>query len=201
MNITNYLTHIFYELKNNEEYLNELDADIGDGDFGSNVVNGFRLLIPYVKKECTKSTSLGVDLMKISGFLMEHIDGNIGSLFGIIFMQMALSIKNKTEINNSVFASALDAACNGIKSLGKTKLGDKTILDALYPVIEVFKQAKDYEPLPFNSAYEKAMIGTNQSMEYKAKKGRASYLGERSIGHIDPGAQLVVLVFKALREV
>lgn len=200
MIIINYLTHIYDELKNNEDYLNELDAAIGDGDFGSNIVQGFKNLLPYAKKEFTASSSLAVDLMKTSDFLLTNVKGNLGPLLATAFMQMSLSIKNKSEIKNSTFASALDSAFNGIKSLGKVQLGDKTILDALHPAIEAFKQAKDSEPLAFEQAYLKAKLGAEKAMNYKAQKGRAAYLGERSIGHTDPGSEAIVLIFKALKE-
>lgn len=130
---------------------------------------------------------IGNDFNKCASILMAKIGGSSGALLGICFMNMGMALKDKNKIKNSDFYTALENGINGIKLLGKSTTGEKTMLDALVPASVAFKEAA-----------ELAEKGAKDTIPMLATKGRASYLGERSIGHQDPGATSIALIFKAL---
>lgn len=196
MKITKYINAIYEELKANMDRLNTLDTAIGDGDHGTNVCCGFKAILDE-ESSFTKTTMIGNDLNICASILMTRIGGSIGPLFGICFMNMGLSLKDKDKIKNSDFYIALEKGINGIKLLGKSTVGEKTMLDALVPALAAFKEANN-KPLAFAKAAELAEKGAKNTIQMVAKKGRASNLGKRSIGHQDPGATSVALIFKAL---
>lgn len=199
MNILKYIGAIHSELEKNKEKLNQLDAAIGDGDHGTNICRGFAEIIKS-KNLFTHTSTWAQDLMNCATILMSKVGGSSGPLYGTALMQMSMSLKGHNDITNSTLAIAFNAACNGIKTLGKSHEGEKTMIDSLAPTIAVFKQAKDNQPLVFDKAYIEAQKGCEATINMKATKGRASYLGDRSIGHMDPGALSMCLIFKALSE-
>lgn len=169
----------------NEKYLCELDAPIGDSDHGFNMKRGMDAVVTKLK---SAPDELTICLKTIAMALISTVGGASGPLYGTAFLEMA---KESTKNNNIV--DLLEAALAGIKKRGGATTGDKTMVDVWSVVIEAIKQnALTTEKI------EAAVLATKDMI---AKKGRASYLGERSINHIDPGSQSSGYLFESLLEV
>jgi dihydroxyacetone kinase-like protein len=196
MNISKYIQSILNELQQHESELNELDQAIGDGDHGSNVVRGFKAVLDQ-SSQCNDTTPIDKDMMIAAQQLMSKIGGSSGPLLGSAFMAISGSLKGKYTFSGDDISLALKAAFDKISLLGKSKVGEATMLDALSPAIDAIKGTQPN----FAAAYEAAQKGADSTIPMLATKGRASYLGERSIGHKDPGAQSIALIFKGLSEV
>ena len=181
----------------NKEKLNELDGIMGDSDFGSNICRGFEEI---VKKgsQFTKDTTLGQDLKVCGMTIMSKVGGTSGILLGKGVLAMSEQVKDKYELKNSDVERMLRAAITMISGLGKATIGDKTLLDALEPAANAFAFAKDNEPLAFRYAGLEARRGAEATIPMISKRGRSSYLGERSKGHMDAGALAVALIFETL---
>jgi dihydroxyacetone kinase-like protein len=195
MEITKYIQSIVNVLSANEAQLNNLDAAIGDGDHGSNVVRGFKAILEQ-EHSFTKESLIEKDLMICAQQLMAKIGGSSGPLLGSAFMALSLAFKGKTTFSNQDIAQGLQMAFDRISQLGKSKISEKTMLDALYPAITAMQNTSKL--LDFSQAAEAAKKGADATIPMLATKGRASYLGERSIGHMDPGACSIALIFSAL---
>lgn len=188
-------------LDENKLYLSELDAKIGDGDHGLNMNKGFKAV---VQKIDTIPDDDIRNIIKGSGMaLVSNVGGASGPLYGTAFMKASIRVSGKGEISIEDFIKMLEEALGGIKMRGKSTLGEKTMIDALEPAIEQGKIALDKglssKEILFNiqnAAYE-GMISTKNII---ATKGRASYLGERSIGHQDAGATSMYLILKTIYE-
>ncbi|CEM63016.1 dihydroxyacetone kinase subunit L [Treponema phagedenis] len=195
------LSKVIDVIAENKEYLTELDRAIGDSDHGVNLDRGFQ----KIKSELTAYENMNLAEManKIAMTLISNVGGASGALYGTAFMKAGMFLKTQTEINDVVIAEALNQMIAGIKSRGKAERGEKTMLDTLIPVYEFVKAAADKGDSLLDTADEIAEIA-KKSMEatkdIKATKGRASYLGERSIGHIDPGAYSSYLIIKTICE-
>ncbi|WFQ92852.1 dihydroxyacetone kinase subunit DhaL [Mycoplasma feriruminatoris] len=185
----------------NKEELTQLDQVIGDGDHGHNLSRGFL----KVKEELENNTypDIASMLKKVAMILISNVGGASGPLYGTAFLKASMSLANKTEMNINDFSICLEEAINGIKLRGKANVGDKTMIDVLEPVSDLIKElisknenVKDI----FNKAVELANIKAEETKNIIAKKGRASYLGQRSIGHKDPGAQSSYLILKCISE-
>jgi dihydroxyacetone kinase-like protein len=198
MEITKYIQSIVDTLVANEAKLNDLDAEIGDGDHGSNIVRGFKAVLSQASS-FTKESPIEKDLMTCAQQLMSKIGGSSGPLLGSAFMALATAFKGKITINNQDVANGLEMAFNRISQLGKSKVGEKTMLDALFPTISAMKNTNGQ--LDFSQAALVAQQAAEATIPMLATKGRASYLGERSIGHMDPGACSISLIFLALTKV
>lgn len=169
----------------NEKYLCELDAPIGDSDHGFNMKRGMDAVVTKLN---SAPDDLTICLKTIAMALISTVGGASGPLYGTAFLEMA---KESTKNNNIV--DLLEAALAGIKKRGGATTGDKTMVDVWSVVIEAIKQdALTTEKI------EAAVLATKDMI---AKKGRASYLGERSINHIDPGSQSSGYLFESLLEV
>ncbi|MDR0675224.1 MAG: dihydroxyacetone kinase subunit L [Mycoplasmataceae bacterium] len=198
MLITKYIQSIVNVLSANENKLNELDAAIGDGDHGSNVLRGFKAILEQ-EHSFTSESLIEKDLMLCAQQLMSKIGGSSGPLLGSAFMALAVAFKGKNTFTNQDIAQGLQMAFDRVSQLGKSQIGEKTMLDALYPTIATIKNTPTL--LDFTQAAFAANKGANDTIPMLAKKGRASYLGERSIGHMDPGACSIALIFSALTKV
>lgn len=187
-------------IQENKDYLTELDAAIGDADHGINMSKGCKTALEKVENSNFNNVS-GL-LKAISMALMSSVGGASGPLYGTVFMRMAVSL-NKTDIDFKDLSSALQNALNGIKSLGKAELGDKTMVDVWEPVVNEFNVLVE-KNTDAADIKNKVILLAKESMENTipliAKKGRASYLGPRSANHQDPGATSSYLFFKALFE-
>jgi dihydroxyacetone kinase-like protein len=143
MEITKYIKAITDELIINQNKLNDLDTAIGDGDHGSNVVRGFKAILEQTNS-FTNESLLEKDFMVCAQQLMSKIGGSSGPLLGSAFMALAVAFKGKTQVTNQDIADGLQKAYDRISQLGKSKLGEKTMLDAIYPTIAAMKETTDY---------------------------------------------------------
>ena len=186
----------------NEAALTELDSAIGDGDCGVGMKQGFSA----VKKEIEDMQGAApVDLLKKTAMtLISTIGGTSGAIYGTAFMRMAGAAGKIETIELKTVSEILIAGLEGAKQRGEdTKIGDKTLVDAYEPAVYAFKEKID-AGLPLSDALSAAVVaaekGSDSTIELIAKKGRASYLGERSIGHRDAGSFGIVLIAQAARD-
>jgi dihydroxyacetone kinase-like protein len=188
-------------LAENKDYLTQLDAAIGDADHGANMDRGFQAVL--TKKSEIAGKDITTVLKTAAMTLLSTVGGASGPLYGTFFLQAAMAAGGKSEITPEEFGLLLEKALAGILQRGKAAVGEKTMVDALQPAVEAYQAAlKSGKPfaealLAASNAAEKGMEST---VPLLAKKGRASYLGERSIGHQDPGATSVNLLFRAATE-
>lgn len=177
----------------NKDYLTDLDRAIGDADHGYNMNKGFK----EVKNILDDDYDTLKDLFnKIAMTLISNVGGASGPLYGSFFMKFAQSFKDEKELDRDLFTKAFSQGLDAVKMRGKAKPGDKTMIDVLEPVSKALEDGKDY-----NKIVEISKKAMDDTKELKARKGRAAYLGERSIGHIDPGAcSSHLMIKKALEE-
>ncbi|API87980.1 dihydroxyacetone kinase subunit L [Marinilactibacillus sp. 15R] len=169
----------------NKEHLNQLDSDIGDGDHGSNLTRGAAAVKEKVSESEYDNLS---DFFKDVGMtLVSKVGGASGPLYGSAFISMAKQAKESDDL-----AALLEAGLEGIQKRGKAEAGEKTMVDEWIPVVAALKENKLTDEVVEDSL--------EKTKDMKATKGRASYLGDRSIGHIDPGAQSSAYLFKSLLE-
>jgi len=183
----------------NEQYFSELDGVVGDGDFGYSIARGFEKVLQ--EWDNLDHSLPGNFLKKIASTIMGSVGGVSGSIWGTSFLRAGGSLGTKTEIERTDVIAMFRAAIEGIKIRGKTDLGDKTLLDALVPAVDrlekAFNEGKDTA-----TALEEAAVVARESAEATrpmiAKKGRAAYTGERSIGTLDAGAVAMAVLFEAV---
>ena len=186
------------ELNKNKDKLNELDGATGDADFGSNITRGFDEVVKKGQTAFTTSSSLCDDLRTVGLTLMTKVGGSSGVIVGRAVMCMGNAVKGKTALKNSDVGNMLRTGINEMTKLGKAVPGDKTLIDAVDPAAKAFESASDNEPLAFASAAVAARKGAESTVNMISKKGRSSYLGERSKGHMDAGSCAVALIFEKL---
>lgn len=189
-------------IEENREYLSDLDRAIGDADHGINMNKGFKKV--REKIETVKDKDCGTILKTVAMTLISTVGGASGPLYGTAFLKASMVVNGKMEINENDAISMFDQGIQGIISRGKAKKGEKTMLDALIPAFEAFKSAIE-EGEAMKEAFNEAQLSAKEGVEYTkgiiATKGRASYLGERSKGHQDPGATSSYLILKAVADV
>jgi dihydroxyacetone kinase-like protein len=190
------------EVGTNKEQLTELDAAVGDGDHGINMDRGMSAVVGKVDA-AGQEKDIGA-LLKTAGMtLVSTVGGAAGPLYGTLFLQMGTAVSGKTELGPNDWAAALDAAVAGVQARGKAEPGDKTMIDALIPGRDALKSALA-EGARFEDALRQSADAAGQGMRETiplvARKGRASYLGERSAGHQDPGATSSHLLLEAAAE-
>ncbi|OKH29352.1 dihydroxyacetone kinase subunit L [Chroogloeocystis siderophila 5.2 s.c.1] len=186
----------------NKEYLTQLDAAIGDADHGINMDRGFQKVASQLPKLAEQDISSVLKTVSIT--LISSVGGASGPLYGTFFLRASTAVAGKQELSNEDLASLLQAGLDGVLQRGKAQLGDKTMIDALSPAVTAFTQAIG-QGKTTSEAIQQATAAAEQGMQATipmlAKKGRASYLGDRSIDHQDPGATSVYLMLKSLSEV
>jgi len=185
----------------NKDFLTNLDGAIGDADHGINMARGFEAVMGKLNAEPDIDLSAG--LKKIGMALLSSVGGASGPLYGTAFMRAAIPAAGKTVVDAQLASEMLLAATEGIKERGKAVRGEKTMIDALEPAYEAMKKGiQDGKSLLecLESACSAAKEGVEYTKTIIAKKGRASYLGERSIGHQDPGATSSLLILEALTD-
>ena len=199
--IINWLQKFTDTIEQNKDYLTELDAAIGDADHGINMERGFKKAIAQLPAVADKD--IGTILKTVSMTLISSVGGASGPLYGTFFLRASTAVAGKEELDAENILELLKTGKNGIIARGKTQLGDKTMIDALHPAIAAFEEAIN-DNVAVTNAMEKAVAAAEEGMKNTipmiAKKGRASYLGERSVGHQDPGATSVYLMLKSLHE-
>ncbi|MBD5069131.1 MAG: dihydroxyacetone kinase subunit L [Lactobacillus sp.] len=183
--LTTWMTLFAQKINDNKAYLSELDTPIGDGDHGNNMARGMNAVIESLNDKNPTDLTTGLKLVAMA--LISKVGGAAGPLYGTAFLEMAKASKDSADL-----AQLLTVALAGIKKRGGAKLGDKTMVD-IWEVLT--PEVADNSLTP--EKIEQAVLNTK---DLEAKKGRASYLGERSIGHLDPGAVSSGYLFSALLE-
>jgi phosphoenolpyruvate---glycerone phosphotransferase subunit DhaL len=190
------------EVGANKEQLTQLDAAVGDGDHGINMQRGMTAVL--VKLDAASEEQDIGALLKTAGMtLVSTVGGAGGPLYGTLFLQMGTAVSGKDELGPDDWAAALEAGIAGVQARGKAEAGDKTMIDALIPGRDALKSALA-EGASFEDALRQSADAAEQGMRdtipLVARKGRASYLGERSAGHQDPGATSSHLLLETAAE-
>jgi dihydroxyacetone kinase-like protein len=190
------------EVEANKEYLTQLDAAIGDADHGINMQRGMSAVLAKVDAQAGEQ-DVGALLKTVGMTLVSTVGGAGGPLYGTLFLQMGTAASGKSELSSDDWAAALEAGIAGVQARGKAEPGDKTMLDALVPGQDALKAALG-GGATFADALRQSAAAAEQGMRdtapLVARKGRASYLGERSAGHQDPGATSSHLLLEAAAE-
>ncbi len=186
-------------------YLTELDSAIGDADHGANLTRGMDAVMAAVDGPgVTRPADAGALLAKVGMTLVTSVGGASGPLYGTFFLRLGTAAGEVTELDGPALLAGLQAGVEGIVARGRAEPGDKTMYDALAPAVAAFAAALEREEslvASVRSAATAAAEGRDATSEMLALKGRASYLGERSVGHIDPGSASSALLLAALADV
>ncbi|MCD8021140.1 MAG: dihydroxyacetone kinase subunit L [Clostridiales bacterium] len=191
---------IIADIDEQKLYLTELDNVIGDGDHGINMARGFDAVNAVI--DTFEGKDIGSILKAIGMKLISTVGGASGPLYGTAFMKAGAYLNGKMEMNMDDFIGMMEVAIDGIMKRGKAVKGEKTMLDAMIPALDAMKEsyAADGDA---KKALDAGVAAAEEGIEYTktiiATKGRASYLGERSIGHQDPGATSFTLMLKAVQ--
>lgn len=190
-----WMTTYAEDIHGHTEYLTDLDRAIGDGDHGSNMARGMDKVATLTESE--EFTAIDVYLKKVGMTLVSTVGGASGPLYGTFFMRMAGPLQGVGDVDATTLGAALRAGVEGVLARGKAELQDKTMYDAWAPALEAFDAAADQGVGPaLRAAADAAATGRDDTEELIARKGRASYLGERSRGHIDPGATSTAMLLE-----
>lgn len=186
-------------IEENKQYLTDLDTPIGDSDHGINMARGFSAAAEKLNE--SSEGDVGDVLKTVAMALISKVGGASGPLYGTLFLKASGVMKGKSEMDVKDFADSLAEGIAGVKARGKAELGEKTMLDVLIPVQE--QMAKDAAEgtdagAALGNAAKLARECAEKTKDIQATKGRASYLGERSIGHIDPGAMSSCIIFETI---
>ncbi|GER88833.1 dihydroxyacetone kinase subunit L [Dictyobacter vulcani] len=188
-------------LHENNAFLTQLDSAIGDADHGSNMDRGFSAVITKISG--MQEADIGTLLKTVGTTLVSTVGGASGPLYGTAFLRAGMATAGKQHLEGAEIVAMFEAAVEGIKARGKAQAGEKTMLDAFIPALEAGKQAQ-LEQVPVTELLQRmagsAESGMKATIDLLATKGRASYLGERSIGHQDPGATSSWLILQALAD-
>ncbi|MQA08084.1 MAG: dihydroxyacetone kinase subunit L [Pseudonocardiaceae bacterium] len=179
----------------------ELDRVIGDGDHGENMNRGFAAIMSSLDSSAPETP--GAVLKLAASTLISKVGGAAGPLYGTAFLRAATSVGDSSELDGDAVYQALSAAQQGVVSRGKAEREDKTMVDALAPAVEEAQRAAASGGDPaavLDAAAQAADRGAEATVPLVARKGRASYLGERSAGHMDPGARSTALLLRALAD-
>jgi dihydroxyacetone kinase-like protein len=185
----------------NKDYLTELDSAIGDADHGTNMNRGMSAVMEKI--DGAAGEDVGGLLKTVGMTLVSKVGGAGGPLYGTLFMQMGAATAGKSALSLEDWAKAVDAGLKGVQARGKAEPGDKTMIDALTPAAEALAKAVAEDASlddALGSATRAAEDGMKATIPLVARKGRASYLGERSAGHQDPGATSSFLLIKTAGE-
>ena len=186
----------------NEKYFGDLDSVVGDGDFGFSLARGFEIVLK--DWDGYDRGDIGTFLQKIGVTIGSRIGGTSGPIWGTAFMRAGASAAGKTDLTNDDVIEMLRAAIEGIKARGQSDVGDKTLLDSLQPAVdslEVELSGGSSGRAALTAAAATARKEAEATKEMIAKRGRAAYTGERSIGSVDAGAVAVAVMFERLAEV
>ncbi|MCK1797699.1 dihydroxyacetone kinase subunit L [Streptomyces sp. XM4193] len=183
-------------MTDNEQRLTELDSPIGDADHGGNMRRGFQAVTSALDsaQEEGQLTGPGAVLTLAGRTLISKVGGASGPLYGTLLRRVGKTLGDEAEVDPSVLGEGLRAGVEGVVKLGGAAVGDKTMVDALQPAVDALESG-------FAAASQAALRGAEGTVPLRARKGRASYLGERSVGHQDPGATSAALLLGALAEV
>jgi phosphoenolpyruvate---glycerone phosphotransferase subunit DhaL len=185
------------EMSEHREELVRLDTAIGDGDHGTNMNRGMTKAVE--KLQAAEQPDPGAVLKTVAMALVSSVGGAAGPLYGTLFLQMGGALADQDEVDLDAYAAAWRKGLDGVRARGKAELGDKTMVDALTPAVEAREAASDLDG-GLRTAAQAAEEGMKATTPMIARKGRASYLGERSKDHQDPGATSTYYLFKSAAE-
>ena len=188
------ITRMAARVSAERERLNRLDAALGDGDHGSSISAALTLATEDIA--ALDAPSPQAIWLTAARALMNGMGGASGAIFGTFFLKGASQLKGLERVSQADMAAALDAGLAGVMARGKAQVGDKTMVDALAPAAQAFAAAADFDEA-WRSAAQAASQGAESTRDMLARQGRAKYLGERAIGHVDPGATTIALMFAA----
>ncbi len=199
--IVRFLHRVAERIRTQRDELTQLDSPIGDADHGINLDRGFSAVVSKLPSVADKD--IGTILKTTGMTLISTVGGASGPLYGTAFMRASNIMGDQYEMSHTQLVATLDAALEGVRARGKAQPGEKTMLDTLTPAVAALKAAQEREE-PFLAACEQALAAAEEGMKATipmlATKGRASYLGERSIGHQDPGATSSFYIAQVLAE-
>jgi phosphoenolpyruvate---glycerone phosphotransferase subunit DhaL len=185
------------EMSEHRQELVRLDTAIGDGDHGTNMDRGMKAAIERL--DAAEQPDPAAVLKTVAMALVSKVGGAAGPLYGTLFLQMSGALTGREQVEIADWAAAWRKGLEGVQARGKAELGDKTMVDAMTPAVEALEQAKDLDG-GLRAAAEASEEGMKATVPLVARKGRASYLGERSEGHQDPGATSVTYLFQSAAE-
>jgi phosphoenolpyruvate---glycerone phosphotransferase subunit DhaL len=185
------------EMAEHRAELVALDTAIGDGDHGTNMNRGMTKALE--KLEASEQDDAGAVLKTVAMALISSVGGAAGPLYGTLFLQMGNALAGQQDVDLAAYAAAWRKGLEGVQARGKAEPGDKTMVDALIPAVEALEAASDLDG-GLRAAAQAAEQGMKSTTPLVARKGRASYLGERSAGHQDPGATSTYYLFESAAE-
>ncbi len=199
--VIRFIEGVAARIKEHRDELTQLDSPIGDADHGINLDRGFTAVLAKLPTVADKD--IGTILKTTGMTLVSTVGGASGPLYGTAFMRAGMALADRHELTEADVVTALEAALEGIMARGKAQRGEKTMVDAIAPGVEVLKEAQARGE-DFHSALRRSVAAVEAGMKATipmlATKGRASYLGERSIGHQDPGATSAFYMAQVLLE-
>jgi phosphoenolpyruvate---glycerone phosphotransferase subunit DhaL len=186
----------------NEKYFGDLDAIVGDGDFGYSLARGFeKVLLDW---DTIDDSTISIFLKKVATIITSRIGGTSGPIWGTAFLRAAVVAGDKQELTRTDVIAMLRASIEGIKKRGQADIGDKTLLDALVPAVDQLELAftnSTSAPIALEQAAQVARTRAEGTKDLLAKRGRASYSGERSMGTLDAGAIAVATMFEQMSRI
>jgi phosphoenolpyruvate---glycerone phosphotransferase subunit DhaL len=185
------------EMEEHRQELVRLDTAIGDGDHGTNMDRGMRAALE--KLDAQEQADAGAVLKTVAMALVSKVGGAAGPLYGTLFLQMGGALAGQEEVDLAEYATAWRKGLEGVQARGKAQPGDKTMVDVLTPAVEAMEQADDLDGA-LRAAVEAAEDGLQATIPLEARRGRASYLGERSKGHQDPGGTSTYYLYRSAAE-
>ena len=198
VSVTTWMNEVASAVEVEADHLTQLDSAIGDGDHGVNMTRGFRAVVAALDGD---EEPPGRQLIAAGKTLVSTVGGASGPLWGLALRRAGRAVGDAPEVDGDALVQALDAALAAVVELGAAEPGDKTMVDALGPAIEALRErlaAGEELEAALAAAAEAADAGARATTPMQARKGRASYLGERSVGHQDPGATSTALIVRAL---
>lgn len=190
-----WMTSYAEDVTGHAEHLTDLDRAIGDGDHGSNMSRGMGKVAALTETE--EFHAIDAYLKKVGMTLVSTVGGASGPLYGTFFMRMAGPLADVTDVDAATLGAALRAGVEGVVARGKAEAQDKTMYDAWAPALEAYDAAADQGvAAALRAAADAAAKGRDETESLIARKGRASYLGERSRGHVDPGATSTAMLLE-----
>ncbi len=193
------VSDVINSIKENRDYLSELDGAAGDGDHGINMSKGFKIAEKEMANK--ESVTMSDGFLIISNVLVSKIGGSMGPLYGAFFRGLYSASKNSEVIDKNIMLSMLEKAYSNISVLTEAKVGDKTLFDVLVPAVLAYRSSVEQD-LDFKVSLENmikaAENGLISTKNMQAKIGRSSRLGERSIGYIDAGAASCCIILKTI---
>jgi dihydroxyacetone kinase-like protein len=195
--VRNWIRRFADVMAENRMDLVRLDSAIGDGDHGTNMDRGMKKALERL--DGTQPGDIGADLKTVGMALVSSVGGAAGPLYGTLFLQMGMAAAGKDELDLDGWTAAVEAGVKGLQARGKAEPGDKTMVDAWLPALDALREGGELGEALGRSA-DAAEDGMKATIPMEARKGRASYLGPRSVGHQDPGATSSAMLLRAAAE-